>query len=96
VNFIEALKTGKAIRNKRFPRHSEFFRITQKFFDFNKEEILDDDWEVEPEPKKKVARWLWLHVKNRYCTDYFFTEAEARVHGHDWKKLEWSETIFDE
>jgi hypothetical protein len=95
LNLIDALKTGRRIRNQilyggQWNDHEDF-----RFF---YTDILSNDWEVEPEPNKKVKRWLWFSPITKYTTDYFYTEEEALEKNGDghWKKLEWSMTEFDE
>ena len=52
MNIIEALKTCKKIRNISFDDWDKWFTPTNHDA-FSLCEILDNDWEVEPEPVKE-------------------------------------------
>lgn len=110
MTLIEALKSGKKIR-----RHSREIWIDLNHFNvesWSTESVLANDWEIEPEEKKKVKRWLWM-VQRKFKKDNFqiyhllqdgvFYNDEEMQH-FDWgefpapkfQKLLWSETEFEE
>lgn len=64
-----------------------------------------DDWYLWQEPRKKIKRWLWVsksghdNLWSLICGLRFFSEEELKSEYNRWrllKKLEWSETEFEE
>lgn len=115
MNLIEALKTGRRIRRKSWiyeaggidewmPANPDMYAFVD--WGMDGEDVLADDWEIEPEPKKKVKHWLWVYdykaeFKKDYLLDQFLTEEQAKQYGKEFeyenmRKLLWSETEFEE
>ena len=114
MNLIDALKTKRNILAKFSYTTSvtgnspglidrEYFlcRVLPELCEYD---LLRDDWEVEPKPKKKVKRWLWAFYTNgtwaissAYCSYEELADCwkkDDRI--RNVKKLEWSETEFEE
>lgn len=53
MTLIEALKLGKRVKRPHCPM---FLNPLTTPFDFN--DILADDWEIEPEEKPKLKAWI--------------------------------------
>lgn len=72
MNLIEALKTGRALRRKRWSL-SAFTNRECVANNLSVDDILSDDWEVEPAPEKKIE-----------LTITKFNEAVRRVFEDDY------------
>lgn len=95
MNLIDALKTGRRIRKRPIHSSDKTAWESAAFQSFDCFDVLSDDWEVEPEPKKKVKRWLWV-LNNGDVRPRFYTDVEWHAECVSGKKLEWSETEFEE
>lgn len=102
MTLIEALKSGKRFRIWHRNWYEAFSQErTGKIHNFTCAEILSNLWEIEPELKKKITRWLWVG-KEPSTQDlwlcYFGTEEEVK----SWKapdgliKIESTATDFEE
>lgn len=99
MNLIDALKTGRRIRIAATPDLAGSWLDPKNETQagdciFSIEEVLDD-WEVEPEPKKKVKKWLWV-LNNGDVRPRFYTDVEWHAECVGGKKLPWSEMEFEE
>ena len=106
MNLIEALKTGRPIKRS----NTEYFlpRPINEGEEWTTEQILSDDWQVQPLEKKKVVRWLWVDKRpgnygNRCVTSGMYSDEEFNAlcrqdkgYRDNFIKLEWSRTEFEE
>lgn len=85
MNLIEALKTGRRVRHPSIG--ANYFEANNRDIAFKVFLIISDDWEVEPEQKKKVKMWLYWYQHTEgsipYCTNSFFRGDEHfKDHNH--------------
>lgn len=57
MTIIEALKSGKRIRRKQIGHQFVEYR-PDRHFSLDRDDILADDWEVEPDPKPRMLAWV--------------------------------------
>lgn len=102
MDLISALKTGRRI--KRAHPFTEFHEPREMY---SKEWILADDWEVEPQQKRKVKMWLYWYKRitdqgicTIYSTPRFFSSDDDFINwinaGVEFGKIESSMIEIEE